>query len=129
MIQQFVLLGEGYNDLYELLEIARSNQTRLHMLLRLDTKNENQEKSSLVVILHPAAPGKLMPLYLCLEGIPQPENKTSERYRLFERLSEELSKPIHRLEVKSSAVFEEKELYYQYLIGVLRMNRYIPPLQ
>ncbi|MFC0558724.1 DUF7147 family protein [Halalkalibacter alkalisediminis] len=129
MIQRFVLLGEGYNDLYELLEIARSNQTRIHMLLRLDTKIDNAEKTSLAVILRPAEPGKMMPLYLCLEGIHLPTNKPSERYRLFEQLSEELAKPIHRLEVKSSTAFEEKELYYQYLIGVLRMNRYLPPLQ
>ncbi|WP_227935704.1 DUF7147 family protein [Alkalihalobacillus deserti] len=129
MIQRFVLLGEGYNDLYELFEIARSNQSRIHMLLRLDTKIDSKELSSLVVILRPVEPGKMMPLYLCLEGIHHPTIKPSERYRLFEKLSEELSKPIHRLEVKSSTAFEEKELYYQYLIGVLRMNRYLPPLQ
>ncbi|ARK31119.1 DUF7147 family protein [Halalkalibacter krulwichiae] len=125
MIQRFILLGEGYNDLYELLEIARTNANRLHMLLRLDTN----EKSSLVVILHAATPGKMMPLYLCLEGIHNPANKPSERYKLFEQLAEELDKPIHKLEVKSSSMFKENDLYYQYLIGVLRMNRFIPPLQ
>ncbi|GAE33833.1 DUF7147 family protein [Halalkalibacter akibai] len=129
MVQRFVLLGEGYNDLYELLEIAKSNRTRVHMLVRLDTKINNEEKSSLIVILQPATPGKMMPLYVCLEGIHNPDVKKSARYQLFEQLSEELSKPIHRLEVKSSNLFEEKELFYQYLIGVLRMNRYLPPLQ
>jgi hypothetical protein len=99
------------------------------MLLRLDTTINHQKKSSLVLILHPASPGKMMPLYLCLEGIYNPDNKQSERFRLFEQLSKQVDKPIHKLEVKSSDQFEEKELYYQYLIGVLRMNRYIPPLQ
>ncbi|MFC0473056.1 methylthioribose kinase [Halalkalibacter kiskunsagensis] len=129
MIQRFILLGEGYNDLYELLELASSNQSRIHMLLRLDTTINDQEKSSLVLILHPAVPGKMMPLYLCLEGINSPNRKQTERYRLFEQLSKQVDKPIHKLEVKSSDQFEEKDLYYQYLIGVLRMNRYIPPLQ
>ncbi|WP_332689977.1 DUF7147 family protein [Halalkalibacter lacteus] len=129
MIQRFILLGEGYNDLYELLEIARSNHSRIHMLLRLDTKINHQEKSSLVLILHPAEPGKMMPFYLCLEGIHNPNSKPTERYRLFEQLSKQVEKTIHKLEVKSSDQFEENDLYYQYLIGVLRMNRYIPPLQ
>jgi hypothetical protein len=128
MIQRFILLGEGYNDLYELLELARSNPSRIHMLLRLDTVFEKKEKSSLVLILRPASPGKMMPLYLCLEGIHNPEIQSSERYRLFEQLSQELDRSIYRLKVKSSHEFEDLELYYQYLIGVLRMNRYIPPL-
>jgi hypothetical protein len=129
MIQRFVQLGEGYNDLYELLEIAKSNKARVHMLVRLDTKKDTEDKTSLIIILQPAAPGKMMPLYLCLEGIHNPDVRPSERYHLFEQLSKELSKPIHRLEVKSSTLFKEKELFYQYLIGVLRMNRFLPPLQ
>lgn len=28
MIQRFIELGEGYSDLYELLEIAKSNQIK-----------------------------------------------------------------------------------------------------
>lgn len=129
MIQRFILLGEGYSDLYELLEIARSNHSRIHMLLRLDTTISSQEKSSLVVILKPAEPGKMMPLYLSLEGLYNPDVKETERYRLFEQLSSDLNQPIHRLEVKASSKFEELELYYQYLVGVLRLNRYLPPLQ
>jgi hypothetical protein len=31
--------------------------------------------------------------------------------------------------VKPSTMFAEKELYFQHLIGILRMNRLIPPLQ
>ncbi|GAE24125.1 hypothetical protein JCM9140_33 [Halalkalibacter wakoensis JCM 9140] len=73
MIQKFIHLGEGFNDLYELLELAKSNQSRIHMLLRLDSVYDSIERSSIVVILQPASPGKMMPLYLCLEGIPQPE--------------------------------------------------------
>ncbi|KHF40801.1 DUF7147 family protein [Halalkalibacter okhensis] len=128
MIQRFITLGEGYNDLYELLELGRSNQSRVHMLLRLDTAYDNQEKSSLVLVLTPASPGKMMPLYICLEGIHNPDIRATERYLLFEQLSKELNMPIYKLKVKSSREFEEKDLYFQYLIGVLRMNRYIPPL-
>ncbi|MCM3759327.1 methylthioribose kinase [Alkalihalobacillus oceani] len=129
MIQRFILLGEGYTDLYELFEIARTNRHRLERLVQLDTVISGRKKSSLVVILQPAEPGKLMPLYLSLEGVYPPEEKETERYQLFEQLSRELDAPIHRLEVKPSADFNELELYFQYVIGVLRLNRFIPPLQ
>ncbi|MCK0470640.1 methylthioribose kinase [Halalkalibacter sp. APA_J-10(15)] len=129
MIQRFIKLGEGYNDLYELLELARTNTERIHMLLQLNTTVSERPMSSFVLILKPAAPGKLMPLYICLEGILNPSYKETKRYHLIQQLCEKLHINIHRLEVKPSHTFSEEDLYYQYLIGVLRMNKYIPPLQ
>ncbi|GAE29127.1 DUF7147 family protein [Halalkalibacter hemicellulosilyticus] len=129
MIQRFIKLGEGYNDLYELLELARTNTERIHMLLQLDTTIAERPMSSVVLILQPASPGKMMPLYICLEGILNPSYKETERYHLIKKLCEELEINIHRLEVKPSHTFSEEVLYFQYLIGVLRMNKYIPPLQ
>ena len=41
MIQRFIELGEGYSDLYELLEIAKANQERITHMLQFETiKNE-----------------------------------------------------------------------------------------
>ncbi|WP_017727184.1 DUF7147 family protein [Halalkalibacterium ligniniphilum] len=128
MIQRFIELGEGYSDLFELLELAKTNQHRLHMLLRLDTTINNRKMTSLAVILKPAESGKLMPLYLCREGIPNPDETPNQRYELFDSFAKELKHEVHTLVVKSSNDFNEPALYYQYLIGVLRMNRYIPPL-
>ncbi|WP_062048524.1 hypothetical protein [Bacillus sp. JCM 19034] len=129
MIQRFIKLGEGYNDIYELIELARTNKNRLHMLLQLDTIISDRPMSSIVLILQPATPGKMMPLFICLEGIVSPTYKETERYQLITSLADELNTTIHRLEVRPSSSFSEEELYFHYLIGVLRMNRYIPPLQ
>lgn len=129
MIQRFIKLGEGYNDIYEFIELARTNKERLHMLLQLDTTISDRPMSSIVLILQPASPGKMMPLYICLEGIVSPTYKETERFQLITTLANELNTTIHRLEVKPSQSFAEEELYFQYLIGVLRMNKYIPPLQ
>ncbi|MBP3952147.1 DUF7147 family protein [Bacillus suaedae] len=128
MIQRFIKLGEGYNDLYELIEIAKTNKDRIHLILRLDTKIDERDMSSLVVLLKPALPGKMMPLYVCHEGIYNPIHKPTERYRLFEEAVNQLNLDIHRLEVKNSKQFAEIDLYYQYLTGVLRLNRYLPPM-
>ncbi|RBW70231.1 DUF7147 family protein [Bacillus taeanensis] len=128
MIQRFIEFGEGYSDIYELIEIARSNQHRLAKLLALHTIKNEQQVTSLVVILEPVSPGNFQPLYICREGIPNPHEKPNQRYTLFEQLSKECGKTITELVVKPSNQFNENILYYQYLIGILRMNHFIAPL-
>ena len=97
LIQRFIELGEGYSDIYELIELTK-------------------------------AQSNFQPIYICREGIPNPEITPNKRFEMFESLSEELGKKIISLQVKPSDLFSEKELFYQHLIGILRMNRYLPPL-
>jgi hypothetical protein len=129
MIQRFIELGEGYSDIYELIETAKANKQRVSKLIALHTKVNEQDISSLVVIMKPTDPGNFQALYICREGIPNPHIKTNKRYELFSELATFLNKEIIQLEVKPSSMFNEQELYYQYLIGILRLNYYIPPLQ
>ncbi|MDQ0198475.1 DUF7147 family protein [Neobacillus ginsengisoli] len=129
MIQRFIELGEGYSDLYELIELATANKHRLVHMMALHTKIETQEVTSLVVVLKPTDPGKFQALYICREGIPNPNYIPNKRYDLFSQTAEELEKKIHELSVKPSYLFHEKELFYQHLIGILRLNHYLAPLQ
>jgi hypothetical protein len=129
LIQRFIELGEGYSDIYELLEIAKANQHRLAHMLALHTVKKGNPVTSLVVVLEPTDPGEFQPLYICREGIPNPNVKQNKRYEMFEQLAAELNKQIIAMTVKPSTMFAEKELYFQHLIGILRMNRLIPPLQ
>lgn len=128
MIQKFIELGEGYSDLYELIEIGKANKDRIAFLLALQTTKKNKQVVSLAIILKPTNPGDFQPIYVCREGIPNPEITPNKRYDLFQELATELERNIIQLEVKPSDIFPEKELFYQHLIGILRMNRYLPPL-
>lgn len=128
LIQRFIELGEGYSDIYELIEIARANKHRLSHMAAFHTSINNKEMTSLAVILKPTDPGEFQPLYICREGIPNPKSAPNKRYELFEDAAKELDKEIIQLTVKPSAIFNEKELYYQYLIGILRLNHFIAPL-
>ncbi|KGA98823.1 Methylthioribose kinase [Alkalihalobacillus alcalophilus ATCC 27647 = CGMCC 1.3604] len=128
MMQRFIELGRGYSDLYELLEIINRNKDRVRAFVQLDVEIGTAKKTSLAVVLDETSAGHFMPIYICLEGIPQPEETPNARFNLFKEQSEELGIPIKQLAVKPSTVFNEKELYYQYLIGILRLNRIIPPL-
>lgn len=126
MIQRFVEIGEGLSDIYELIEIAKTNKQRIHRMIRLDSTIGNKQVCSVVVVLNPVSPSNFMPFYICREGIPHPEQKESGRYKLIEELVSELNIELCQLVVKHSSEFNEKELYYQYLIGVFRMNKFIP---
>ncbi len=129
MIQRFIELGEGTSDLYELLEIGKSNKNRVARLLALHTTIKNNKVTSLVMIMQPATQGNFQPLYICREGIPNPNVKPNKRYELFEGLATELEKSIIELDVKPSTLYAETGLFYQYLIGILRMNNYLPPMK
>lgn len=129
MIQRFIELGEGYSDIYEILELAKTNQHRLLHMMVLHTVVNERKVTSLVVILKPTDPGEFQALYICREGVPNPKEIPNKRFDLFQQTANEIQKTIIELTVKPSNQFSEKELYYQYLIGILRLNHYIPPLK
>ncbi len=124
MIQRFIELGEGYSDLYELLEIMETNKDRISQLLCLKVKKEDKMYASLVAVLHPASEVKFQPLYICREGVPYP----SKRIDLFEAKAAQLNKEVITFDVKPSTDFAETELFFHYLTGILRLNYLIPPL-
>jgi len=128
MIQRFIELGEGYSDIYELIEIGNRNKDRVRHLMAYHTEINGNNVTSLAIILNPAGEGNFQPIYICREGIPYPHKIPNKRFEMFEELSNQLDKPIIELDIKPSSYFHEKELYYQHLIGILRMNRYLPQL-
>jgi len=129
MIQRFIELGEGYSDIYELTELARVNHHRLSGFFAFHTMKKDRPVVSLAVVLHPTDPGDFQPIYICREGIPDPSVKPNKRYELFAETAKELGVTITHLDVKPSTMFADLDLYYQHLIGIMRMNRFIPPLQ
>jgi hypothetical protein len=129
LIQRFIELGEGYSDIYELLELANSNQHRLLHMMALHTEIKDKKVTSLVIVLKPTDPGNFQALYICREGIANPHDIPNKRFDLFQKTALELEKNIIELTVKSSIDFAEPALFYQYLIGILRLNHYIAPLK
>ncbi|MGM0750309.1 MAG: DUF7147 family protein [Bacillota bacterium] len=129
MIQRFIELGEGYSDIYELMELAKANKERLQHVMAFHTIVNNRAVSSLALVMKPTEQGKFQAIYVCREGIPNPNITPNQRYSLFEETANELDKVIIQMDVKPSTLYPEKELYYQHLIAILRLNHYILPLQ
>lgn len=128
MIERFIELGQGYGDLYEMLEIMKTNQERIHNTFVFVSEKDGKQVASFAVAMKPVGDSKFMPIYICREGIPYNAEKTSQRYDLFKEGIEAANKILITLEVKHSSAYVETTLYYQYLIGLLRLYHYIPNL-
>lgn len=128
MPQQFIELGEGYGDVYELLELVRTNQDRFHQAFILTSTKEEKKVASLAVALKPVGESKFMPIYICREGIPYNEEQPSQRQKIFEESIKRLDRKAVVVEIKHSSIFSESKLFYQYLIGIMRLHHYIPAL-
>lgn len=128
MIQQFIELGQGYGDVYELCEIVRTNEARFHKAFIFTSMKDDQKVCSLAVALKPVGDSNFMPIYVCREGIPYNEEKRAKRIELLEDAVASLDEKHVTLEIKHSSFFSEQTQFYQYLIGILRMAHYIPPM-
>ncbi|PPA72160.1 DUF7147 family protein [Jeotgalibacillus proteolyticus] len=128
MIQRFIEIGEGFSDLYEMLELIKANKDRAERLLALHTKDGDKNNTSVAVVMKKTDPGNFQAIYICREGIPDPRVTPNKRFELFVKAAEEHSLPLIELDVQPSGRFAEKDLYFQYLTGILRMNRYLSPL-
>ncbi len=56
------------------------------------------------------------------------KNSQHSDKKMFEAQIEQLGRKAVVVEIKHSSIFSESKLFYQYLIGILRLNNYIPAL-
>lgn len=127
MIQRFIELGEGYGDLYELIEIAKSNQGRIHHAYIFQAPYQESVRLSFAVALKPADNIPFIPIYVCREGIEQKE-QMSGREQAFRQAMADLDVTPIQLNVKHSSEFGSTVHHYQALIAILRLNHLLPPL-
>ncbi|KXH79878.1 methylthioribose kinase [Sporosarcina sp. HYO08] len=127
--QRFIELGEGYGDVYELCELMKTNAARLHHAFIFAAPVTNGHALTLAAAFKPATVSNFMPIYVCREGIIQTDDIKSKRRRLFEEAAEQLGTTPIYIELKNSSEFSDRELFYQYVTGILRLNHLLPPLQ
>lgn len=128
MIQQFVELGKGYGDIYELCELIQTNEKRFHNAFLFISYKGDKAYVSPAVAFRSVGESKFMPIYICREGIPYNPEKPSKRQQLFEETLRQFGKQAVPMDIKHSSYYTETDLFYQHLIGILRMNHLIPPL-
>lgn len=130
MLQQyFIELGEGYGDVYELMELIETNQNRLHRTFIFSSNNSGGQAISLAAAFRPARNSNFMPIYICREGISEVNESKSKRRLLFEEASMQYGQEPIFIGLKHSSEFADTKLFYQYITGILRLNHLVPPLQ
>lgn len=128
MIQRFIELGEGYGDIYELCELARVNKERIHQTFIFCSTKDNITYFSIAIALKPVNTANFFPIYICREGIVETGHE-SKRLTIFKETLDKLAIQPIKVDIKHSSVYVDVNLYYQYIIGILRLNHLIPPLQ
>lgn len=128
MIQQFIELGQGYGDVFELCELIQTNEHRVHNAFIFTAKHNGNMVASLAVAFKPSGESKFMPIYICREGIPYKEEQPSKRIELFKQAVHTVNKQENTFEIKHSSTYSETNQFYHYLIGILRLNHLIPPM-
>lgn len=128
MIQKFIELGEGYADIYELIDLGSRMPDRIQHAIAFYSEKNGKPTASLSLVMKPAHKDKFQPIYICREGIPNPHEQPNQRFDLYKKMVEEAGKEVSEFTIKPSNHFPETELFYQHLIGILRMNKFIAPL-
>ncbi|WP_252503702.1 methylthioribose kinase [Sporosarcina sp. Marseille-Q4943] len=130
MLQQyFIELGEGYGDIYELMELMETNQHRIHRTFIFSSNIKGGQAISLAVAFQSARNSNFMPIYICREGITQTGESKPKRRLLFEEASLACGQEPIYIGLKHSTEFADTKLFYQYITGILRLNHLVPPLQ
>lgn len=128
MKQSFITLGQGYGDIFEMIELLKFNHLRIEKLLFLHTTLEETPKTSALLVMQPTPESHFQAIYTILEALPYPYPNSNKRIDLLKTCANEHHITIQEFDVKSSHHFYETDLYYQYLLGVLRLQRIIKPM-
>jgi len=122
-VQKFILLGNGYSEIFELQALIQYNHARIDKAVFI---HHEDAPSTFVLIMKPVKKN-FQALYTILRGLRK--GHEGEMYRIISTWLDE--KNIQKIDMSSRDPedFHEEELYYQYIIGVLRLNHIIPPLQ
>ncbi|NIK10674.1 DUF7147 family protein [Alkalibacillus almallahensis] len=129
MTQHIIKLGEGYGDVYELITLINSMPDRVQHLLVLHTTKDDQDKISFAAIMKPTSQAHFLPIYVCLEGMPKPqEGQSHARYEAFNESAKQIGINLIEFDVPPSTKYHDESLFFQQLIAVFRLNHLLPPI-
>ncbi|MFC6402616.1 hypothetical protein ACLIJS_04375 [Mammaliicoccus sciuri] len=129
MKQSFIVIGHGLTDLFEFQTLIEYNHERISDIVMLHTPLSKEKLSSACIIMKPTKGQHFQAIYMIMEGIKYPYPDSNKKFDLINEWANAYHIQVKGLDVKSRADFAEDELYFAYLKGVLRLERYLPPLQ
>ena len=122
-MQKFIRLGDGYGDIFELEALIEYNRQRIKSGIYLHVENE---PSTFVLVMAPVC-GNFQALYTIYRGIPM-ASKHRQKYNIINDCLEKYNIQKVEMTTRTPDDFHDPEQYFQYMIGVLRLNHLLPPM-
>ena len=68
-------------------------------------------------------------LYMMMNAVKYPYPDSNKKFEMINNKAEAYDIPVLGIDVQPPEAFHDNDLYFNYLISVLRLQRWIPPLQ
>lgn len=129
MKQSFITLGEGLTDLFEFTTLIEYNHARIDKIVFFHTPQSTKRLSSVAIIMQPTAGNHFQAFYTMINALQYPYPKSNKKFILINDYAEKYHIPVVGIDVQPPEAFHDLDLYYSYLISVLRLQHWIPELR
>lgn len=129
MKQSFIVLGEGLTDLFEFLTLIEYNHTRIDKIVYFHSPQTSKQLSSVAIIMQPTTGQHFQAMYIMLNALKYPYPDHNKKFQLINAHANKYNVPVLGIDVQPPKAFHSHDLYFKYLISVLRLQNWIPPMQ
>ncbi|UDI78604.1 hypothetical protein HYI43_08600 [Staphylococcus taiwanensis] len=129
MKQSFIVLGEGLTDLFEFTTLMEYNYPRINKIVYFHTPQSEKQLSSVAIIMNPTSGNHFQAMYIMLNALNYPYPTKNKKFELINTQAQRYNIPILGIDVQPPDAFHSHDQYFKYLISVLRLQNWIPPLQ
>ncbi|MGJ5712211.1 DUF7147 family protein [Staphylococcus auricularis] len=129
MKQSFILLGNGLTDLFEFMTLMEYDHPRVAFVVYFHTPRSEQQKSSVALVMNPTSGQHFQAMYLMLNAVKYPYPDRNKKFDMINEQAEQYDIEVKEIDVHPPEDYYDIELYYNYLVSVLRLQNWIPPLQ
>ncbi|MGO3497282.1 MAG: DUF7147 family protein [Staphylococcus equorum] len=129
MKQSFIKLGEGLTDLFEFNTLIEYNFKRIDHIVYFHAATFEKKPSSVAIVMHPTSENHFQAMYIMVNALNYPHPNSNKKFEMINEQAKLYNIDIKEVDVQPSETFHDIDLYFNYLISVLRLQRWIPPLQ
>ena len=129
MKQSFIVLGEGLTDLFEFTTLIDYNHPRIDKIIYFHSPQTEKQLSSVAIVMQPTEGNYFQAMYMMMNAVKYPYPDSNKKFEMINNKAEAYDIPVLGIDVQPPEAFHDNDLYFNYLISVLRLQRWIPPLQ
>ncbi|MGD3154406.1 hypothetical protein ACMG5R_02595 [Staphylococcus warneri] len=129
MKQSFIVLGEGLTDLFEFTTLIYYNHSRIDKIIYFHSPQTEKQLSSVAIVMQPTEGNYFQAMYMMMNAVKYPYPDSNKKFEMINNKAEAYDIPVLGIDVQPPEAFHDNDLYFNYLISVLRLQRWIPPLQ